>query len=573
MRCGRRGGLLCVVGLGCLALAAVVSPVFADSALKASSQQAISIDAREQLRQQERERALQLQNTPQVDEHLLPPAGSPSDYPADESPCFVIDSLRLTGDSAAGFQWALDAAAGATGRCLGGRGIVTAVNQIQNAILAEGYVTTRVVAQEQDLTRGVLVLTLLPGRIGDIRFDEPVSWRGRLWNAIPASSGALLNLRDIEQGLENFKRVPSADADIRITPGQRGGSSDLLVSWQERRPVRLSIGLDDSGSDSTGRYLGSATLAVDAPFAHNDLFYANVGRNVFQQGPFGNRSNALNYVFPAGYWTVSATYNNYVYHQNIPNANEVLRYSGKSASLQVSVSRLIHRNQSHKTTVNLRVYRKYATNAVNEIDIEQQRRRTAGWEFGVSQRNYLGGATLDANIAWRHGIGAFGAIAAPEEASGSGSARGGALSGEASFDQPFVLGAQRWRYLATVRGQWSPDALTPQDRMAIAGRYTVRGFDGEQMLSGEHGLLWRNELAWNAFSQTDALYVAADYGWVGGQGARYLVGRWLAGGALGVRGALWKRLGYDAFAGVPLRKPDDFQSSGLTVGFSVNLEI
>ncbi|MCH3846954.1 hypothetical protein LZC02_09895, partial [Campylobacter jejuni] len=85
------------------------------------------------------------------------------------------DSLRLTGDSAAGFQWALDAAAGATGRCLGGRGIVTAVNQIQNAILAEGYVTTRVVAQEQDLTRGVLVLTLLPGRIGDIRFDEPVS--------------------------------------------------------------------------------------------------------------------------------------------------------------------------------------------------------------------------------------------------------------------------------------------------------------------------------------------------------------------------------------------------------------
>ncbi|WP_306802848.1 ShlB/FhaC/HecB family hemolysin secretion/activation protein, partial [Escherichia coli] len=97
----------------------------------------------------------------------------------------------------------------------------------------------------------------------------------------------------IEQGVENFRRVPREDADIRIAPGQRGGSSDLLVSWQERRPVRLSIGLDDSGSDSTGRYLGSATLAVDAPFAHNDLFYANVGRNVFQQGPFGNRSNAL----------------------------------------------------------------------------------------------------------------------------------------------------------------------------------------------------------------------------------------------------------------------------------------
>lgn len=92
-------------------------------------------------------------------------------------------------------------------------------------------------------------------------------------------------------------------------------------------------------------------------------------------------------------------YNNYAYHQNIPSANEVLRYSGKSASLQAAVSRLAYRDQSHKTTLNLRVYRKYSTNAVNDIAIEQQRRRTAGWEFGVNQHSYLGSATLDANSA------------------------------------------------------------------------------------------------------------------------------------------------------------------------------
>ncbi|MCH1998629.1 ShlB/FhaC/HecB family hemolysin secretion/activation protein, partial [Achromobacter xylosoxidans] len=280
---------------------------------------------------------------------------------------------------------------------------------------------------------------------------------------------------------------PSAAADIRITPGQREATSDLLVSWQESRPIRLSLGLDDSGSDSTGRYLGSATLAVDAPFAHNDLFYANVGRDLFQHAPLGNRSHALNYVFPVGYWAYSVNYNNYAYHQNIPSANEVLRYSGKSASLQAAVSRLAYRDQSHKTTLNLRVYRKYSTNAVNDIAIEQQRRRTAGWEFGVNQHSYLGSATLDANLGWRHGTGAFGALAAPEEASRSGSARGGVLSGDVSLNQPFAWGKQPWRYLAIVRGQWSPDALTPQERMAIAGRYTVRGFDGEQTLSGENG--------------------------------------------------------------------------------------
>jgi hemolysin activation/secretion protein len=147
------------------------------------------------------------------------------------------------------------------------------------------------------------------------------------------------------------------------------------------------------------------------------------------------------------------------------------------------------------------------------------------------------------------------------------------LSGDVSLNQPFAWGKQPWRYLAIVRGQWSPDALTPQERMAIAGRYTVRGFDGEQTLSGENGLLWRNELVWNGLSSSDALYVALDYGRVGGQGARYLVGRQLAGAALGVRGALWKKLGYDLFAGVPLYKPRDFHTAAMTIGFSMNLEI
>lgn len=428
-------------------------------------------------------------------------------------------------------------------------------------------------AQEQNLTQGVLALTVQPGRIGDIRVDESVSWRGRLWNAVPASSGKILNLRDIEQALENFRRVPSVAADIKIIPGRRDATSDLLVNWKEARPVRLNLGLDDSGSKSTGRYNGSATLALDAPFAQNDLFYANIGKNVLQHGPFGNRSHTLNYFFPVGYWGFSANYNDYTYHQNIPNANEVLRYSGKSDNVQLTVSRLLYRNQSHKTTLNLRGYRRHSTNAVNDINIDQQKRRTAGWELGLNQRSYFATTTLDANINWRRGTGAFNALPAPEESRHEGSARTGMLLGDLSVNQPFTLGEQPWRVYTSLRGQWSSDALTPQERMAIAGRYTVRGFDGEQILSGEKGLLWRNDIAWNVFSRGHELYLAADYGRVGGPGTRYLVGNQLAGSALGVRGTLWGRLSYDLFAGVPLYKPAGFHTSGTTAGFSINLEI
>lgn len=554
-------------------LSPITFPLIAAIPPDVSLQESNTIDAREQLRQQARERVLQQQNMPQANERLSRPDRLLPDYPVSEHPCFIIDRLVLNGEAASRFQWARDAAAGATGRCLGGQGIVLVINKVQNAILAKGYVTTRVMAQEQDLTKGVLTLTLQPGRINQIRFDEPVSWRGRLWNAIPASSGDILNLRDIEQGLENFRRVPSASADIKIVPGEQEATSDLLVNWREGRPVRLSLGLDDSGSRSTGRYLGSATLALDAPFAQNDLFYANIGKNLFEHGPFGNRSHTLNYFFPLGYWAVSANYNDYTYHQNIPNANEVLRYSGKSDNLQLTISRLLYRDQSNKTTLNLRGYRKHSTNAVNDIDIEQQKRRTAGWELGLNQHSYFGSSTLDASLAWRRGTGAFNALPAPEESRHQGSARTGILLGDLGINHPFALGEQPWRVYSSVRGQWSPNALTPQERMAIAGRYTVRGFDGEQMLSGEQGLLWRNEIGWNLFSRGHELYLAADYGRVSGPATHDLVGHQLAGSAIGVRGALWGRFSYDLFAAVPLYKPAGFHTSGATAGFSVNLEI
>lgn len=374
--------LLFKTTLFCLAIQPVAL-VSANMLSPAVPQNAATIDAQEQSRQQERERALQQQNTPQTDVRLTRPALALPDYPTDESPCFTINTFKLVGDEARRFQWALDAADGAKGRCLGSQGILLVINKVQNAILEQGYVTTRVMAQEQDLTKGVFTLTLQPGRIANIHFAEPVSYRARSWNAVPARSGELLNLRDIEQALENFKRVPNVEADIKIVPGAQDATSDLLITWKESRPFHLSFGLDDSGSESTGKYQGSTTLSIDAPFAQNDLFYVNLGRSLFRDGPYDSRSHTVNYTIPVGYWSFSANYNDYNYHQNIANANEILSYSGKSENAQFTVSRLLFRNQSHKTTLNMRGYRRHSTNAVDDIALTQQERRATGWELGL----------------------------------------------------------------------------------------------------------------------------------------------------------------------------------------------
>ena len=114
------------------------------------------------------------------------------------------------------------------------------MKRVQNALIAQGYVTTRVLIKPQDPKPGVLTLTLIPGRIHAIRFADPASWRARWFNALPARPGDVLNLRDIEQALENFKRVPTADADIQIEPAGADGESDLVIAWKETLPIRLS---------------------------------------------------------------------------------------------------------------------------------------------------------------------------------------------------------------------------------------------------------------------------------------------------------------------------------------------
>src|SRR5690606_777649 len=94
------------------------------------------------------------------------------------------------------------------GRCLGTEGVGIVMRRVQNAIIARGFITTRVLAAPQDLKSGTLTLTVVAGRVGSVRLDGDGAPRAGVRNAVAARPGDLLNLRDIEQSLENFQRVP-----------------------------------------------------------------------------------------------------------------------------------------------------------------------------------------------------------------------------------------------------------------------------------------------------------------------------------------------------------------------------
>ncbi|ANJ68358.1 hypothetical protein A9404_07900 [Halothiobacillus diazotrophicus] len=525
------------------------------------------------IRQLQQERALRAQQEPPTDVQLkVKPTADAGRIPDHETPCFVIRQIDLVGDSAKSFSWALSAANAdqdpAIGRCLGAKGIGVVMQRIQNALIARGYITTRVLAGAQNLRSGILHLTLVPGRVGRVRFAEGTSPRAHAWNALPLESGDVLNLRDIEQGLENFKRVPTADADMQIVPGAKPGESDVLIHWRQSYPLRLSLFVDDAGSKETGRYQGGAILSYDNWLTLNDLFYLSVNRSLGLDripSEHGTSAYTIHYSVPFGYWGLGVTSSESQYRQSIAGANQSYVYRGKNHNQELKLSRLMYRDAVRKLTLSASTYLTTAHNYIDDTEIVVQRRRMAGFKAAVAYRQFIGRATLDFEAAYRWGTGARGAIPAPESAFGEGTAKPRIETAALALNVPFEWGAEQLRYRTEMQAQWSQTVLIPQDRFAIGGRYTVRGFSGESLLSAEHGLLIRNDLGL-VLGPYGELYIGVDYGQVSGPSARWLPGKRLAGGVLGVRGG-FKGLSYDVFAGHAIAKPAGFPADGMVAGF------
>ena len=258
------------------------------------------------------------------------------------------------------------------------------------------------------------------------------------------------------------------------------------------------------------------------------------------------------------------------YYQTVAGATQDFTYRGTSDNAEIKLARLVYRDAQRKTTVAVRAFQRKSNNYIDDTEVEVQRRIVGGWEASVSHREFVGAATLDANLAYKRGTGAFESLPAPEEAFDEGTSRFALITADLNVNLPFKLKDQSFRYSGVLRIQTNRTRLTPQDRFAIGGRYSVRGFDGESSLSAERGWLLRNDLGIAVGQTGQEVYLGIDHGEVAGPSSDLLVGKRLTGAVLGLRGG-FRKFQYDLFVGTPIQKPEFFRTTGSTAGFSFSL--
>ncbi|CAM3421990.1 Filamentous hemagglutinin activation/secretion protein [Bordetella sputigena] len=490
----------------------------------------------------------------------------------EEKPCFAIRAVTWQDPQPP--EWLAEAATQAVDRCVGGRGLQALQKDLQARLIDHGYVTSRVLVPEQSLAAGTLTLRYIPGTIAKVQSEGMPGW----WRmALPSGPGSALDQRDLDQALENIRRLAGqADAKIDLVPGAALGETDLVLHPGSGKRWHAYVGGDNAGLDSTGKNQVNATLVLDSPlFLYDQLSVAWNSNADMKNDDAGARSSSISYSIPFGYWTLFADASKSTYRQTVAGFDEPILYKGTSKQIDGGISVVPYRGTDYKGTVTAKMFRKWSSNSIDDIDIDVQHRDVVGYELNLSHRQYIGSAALDAGGGVRSTLPGMsnqpGVVIGDPDWNG----RSTVLLANLGVYLPFQLAGQRLAYQAGWQWQHAKTPLVPSDYFTIGNRYSVRGFDGQMTLSAESGWSWRNDLSLALGDSGQQLYAGIDAGRVSGPAAQFLAGQTLVGAVVGVRGRVavpYVAANYDLSAGWPLKKPDALKTDSPTIAFSVLFE-
>lgn len=526
----------------------------------------------QQDREVQQERNLRL-DTERVETVVSKPA--PIDVPSDQNGAsFFIHHIQLD-DVPKEFTFLHKIARKNEQRIVTVADITNIRNSLQRKLLDRGFVTSQVYIPEQNVNSGTLQFMVLPGRVEDIRYSTS-SANGPWRTAFPVRPGDILNIRDVEQGLEQMKRVSSQSVTMKLLPGTSVGTSIIELSIKQEKPVHGSISIDNSGLESTGVYQGSFTASLDQAFRANDTFTMSLSGDLSGSSSIkGTRAASLNYVIPHGKDTFSVSFSKSRYHQTIQSNPYDFTYGGKSTTMKAKWNHVWSRTQREKRAFDISISTRHNHRFINDMELPVQALRTTSMELGVSNRAYIGNATLYSRLGFQWGIGALGAQSEHKAsvAMGGPTSRYHMWLIDVDYRKPFIMGHRPASFTSSFHGQWVQGGkrVYSVDIINIGNRYSIYGFDGEYTLMGDSGWYIRNEVSSVIPRLNTEVYWGLDVGAVYGKSTEALVGKTIAGTALGVRGNYASGLLFDAFVSTPLYKPQGYHTkkfySGFTIGY------
>ncbi|PHM46477.1 HecB [Xenorhabdus mauleonii] len=399
------------------------------------------------------------------------------------------------------------------------------VRSTTNTYIAQGNITSHAQLPAQDLSTGKLLITVTEGKIEAIEIDgNPPRMTTMLF---PDKVGRILNLRDIEQGLEHLNRLSSSRYTIDILPGTQTGYFLIHIRQQPGHfPGKLQFSVDNNGQKETGEYQASAELILDTPLGLGEQWSVSWAQDTDFRSAHYSRNLTVSVNIPYGYWSTRYHYYSNTSRQALRINDKKYPYNSENQTHQLDISRILYRDGKQKLGLQIGGRYKSVNVGIADQKISVSSPIVKTVFLSPQYSTVLGQGYFTLNPSLEYGT----VVTEPPVVTRNKSRK---FNLSSSYYWPFAANAA---YFTSFFSQLSPDDLPSPERLSLGGLYSVRGYKA-QSLSGNQGGYWRQEITHQLKDGPFGLLTltgALDYGYLAGQRRYNTENIHLLGTALGV---------------------------------------
>ncbi len=384
-------------------------------------------------------------------------------------------------------------------KCMNIDDIEHLISDIVNYYISNGYISVRAYIQPQDLANGILKIVVVEGVVENIHIKNAPFYEYENLNistAFPFIVGKPLNIRDIEQGLDQINRLQSNNATMSILPGTNSGESQVQIINNPALRLHFNASADNYGSTSTGEEQASFSLSLDNPLKLNDyLSYSHtrtINTDFIAQH---SMMNAVSYSVPLGYSTLSFSHSRSNYATTIHAAGGDILSEGTTQNSSFSIDHVVYRNSTDRLSVSSSLSAKMNRNFIDKQYLEVSSRKLSTINLGSAWNTIFLGGSLSMNLEHIWGLKWFDALEDPSYLPKTAPhAQFRKWTYGINWMKPFELLEQNMVYSTALSGQQGDDVLYGSEQFSLGGLYSVRGYRNSS-IAGDTGFYVRNDLS------------------------------------------------------------------------------
>ncbi len=404
---------------------------------------------------------------PSVDTDSESAPATPEPTVPSSSSKVTINEIQVVGSSVFGDREFTPILSGYEGRELSLRDLRQVADDITQLYLESGYITTRAILGEQEITDGVVQVRVVEGELDKIQVEGSRRLAGYVRDRVSLANRKPLNQVDLESQLQLLRADPlikRVEASLRAGAGE--GQSNLIVRVLEA-PLFSGRAVFDTNSPPS---VGIARMGIETDFNNLLGFGDRLALSAFRSTAGGSNTYGINYTVPlnAMNGTLQARY--------LPSSFELiseelrtLGVEGSSETYELTYRQPVIRKPNEELAFSLGFRHRTGETLVSDVVIDST--RTSIFQFG---QDYL---KRDSAGAWglrsQFNLGT-GLLEATDREGGD--ADGQFFSWLGQIQRAQVISRDNI-LLMQSSVQLSADSLLGADQFIIGGPTSVRGYN------------------------------------------------------------------------------------------------